>query len=123
MNIVGSIKCTRNKVKRKGRPDPDCLLQWSVCCNKLSPKTRGRIIDFDLTFPSPLRGSMAEIAKVVERNDDKQLLKIVPFGYIMARVQLSEQLEWDLIVQCFEGYEKWEKSKPSGNAVCVFFSA
>lgn len=66
---------------------------------------------------------MAEIAKVVERNDDKQLLKIVPFGYIMARVQLGEQLEWDLIVQCFEGYEKWEKSKPSGNAVCVFFSA
>lgn len=57
------------------------------------------------------------MAEMAERNDDKQLLKIVPFGCIVARVQLDEQLDWDLIGWCLEGYEKWEKTKPSGNTV------
>lgn len=46
---------------------------------------------------------MAEMAKEVKRNDDKKLLKIVPFGCIMARVQLGEQLDWDLMLWCLEG--------------------
>lgn len=39
------------------------------------------------------------------------------------KLWLGEQLECDIIELGFEGCEKWEKTKPPGNAVCVFFSA